>query len=162
MNRMSCMVLGCALLLTGPVFAGNWYEGNWAEGSWASVMERAPGHRVEVVTQKMKAYQGEVTVVDENSLTLRTGRDVITLARPEVYRVSLRTPSKRVRNALIGAAIGAGAGIALGAAAFGNTSESGETAGAIGCYGPIGAAAGAVIGAAVPTGSETLYRTERP
>jgi len=77
-----------------------------------------------------------------------------------VLRVSLREHSKRARNALIGAAVGAGAGLALGAAGDRGIHETGEGNFAKAIFTPIGAGAGAGIGAAMPS-YETIYRAPK-
>lgn len=160
---MKRIVLLCVFLAIG---LSRFAPARDTEGSWDKVMSLTPGCRVELVTQKMKSYTGEVAFVNEAALALSVDGVSKTFARPEVFRVSLREKNRRARNALIGAAIGAGAGFAAGAAfgaRYGESSERGEPSGwvffgTLGCL--PGAGVGALVGALLPV-NPTLYRAER-
>jgi len=154
---MNKRMLALAILLTGAVTTA-WTRGG--EGSWDNVLGLAPGTRVQVVDLELKSFTGAVQAVGDEVITVRTKGGDVTVNRAEVYRVSLRQGSHRGRNALIGAAIGAGTGIAIGLPLDLQGGEEGEYLHSM-FLGMIGAGAGTAIGAMVP-GYATLYRAERP
>jgi hypothetical protein len=99
--------------------------------------------RVETVTQRQT---GHVVSVSDDSIRL----DSTSVPRSEITRVYAQSASQRKRNTIIGAAIGVGIGIAMYATLgrlLGNEGAEGTELLAI-----VPAAAGAAIGAAVPTG----------
>ena len=79
-----------------------------AKDSWDNLKQLHAGQKVEVIDMKMKALRGEFQTYSEEEISLQTNRGPLTIERGNVLRVSLREHSKRARNALIGAAIGAG------------------------------------------------------
>ena len=86
------------------------------------------------------------------------------LYREDVFRVSLREKSKRLRNALIGLAIGAGAGVAAAEISVRTVQPIGRFRGeyrsiAYAVLVPVGLGVGAGIGAAFPD-HQTIYRAK--
>ena len=121
------------------------------------------------MTKNFKRYQGEFRSLSDDGITLRQAAGEQTLKRTEVLRVFAKGKSHRARNAVSGAFIGAGAGLMIGlgpyyvhrnctegpAFACGYPPNPHLVEGLI----PVGALAGAVIGAAMPTGRwHTVYR----
>jgi len=108
----------------------------------------------------LKAGEGTFVEHTEDAITLRVKGDLVSIPRAEVFRVTLQERSKRLRNALIGMAIGGGAALAIGAAVDSSFSESDEHL-AKTIFTPIGLGAGAGIGASM-AGYETVYRGKLP
>lgn len=123
--------------------------------NWQSLQQIRPGHLVEVVDMQLAKTWGEFISVTDEAITLRSGRDEKTIRRDDVLRVSSREKSKRLRNTLIGLAIGGAAGLAVGAAMDQGYGEGEHIAKTI--LTPIGLGAGAGVGSAFPS-RETLYR----
>jgi hypothetical protein len=116
-----------------------------AQDPWLQVQAIPAGHRVrvETVTQRQT---GHVVSISDDSIRL----DSTSVPRSEITRVYAQSASHRKRNTIIGAAIGVGIGIAMYATLgrlLGNEGAEGTELLAI-----VPAAAGAAIGAAVPTG----------
>ena len=117
----------------------------YAQDPWARVQSVPAGQQVRVETAAQK-HTGQLVSVSDESVRL----DTITVPRSEVIRVFARSASHRKRNAIIGTAIGAGVGIAVYATLgllLRNEGAEGTEVLAI-----VPAAAGAAIGAAMPTG----------
>jgi len=134
--------------------------------SWDNLRTLRPGQEIRVVLNDVKSYQGEFQALSEDGITLRPAAGEQTLARQDILRVSSKGQKRRARNALIGAAVGAGAGLGIGAAADHNS--CGNKPMSFGpCFPnlgkevltPVGALAGAVVGAVMPTGGwHDVYR----
>ena len=84
--------------------------------NWDNLKSLTPGQVIRVVTKDVNSYQGEFRSLNDDGITLRQKAGEQTLARKDILRVSQKNGHKpSVRNALIGAAIGAGAGLGIGA-----------------------------------------------
>jgi hypothetical protein len=107
----------------------------------------------------MKSHRGQFSRFTPDGIVFRDRSDERTVARAEVASVKRRGQPRRGRNALIGLAIGAAGGLAIGAIRGATYHEEGETPVFIMVWTPIGAGIGAASGAAVPTGGDvTVYR----
>lgn len=124
---------------------------------WNAVERLRPGQQVEVVDSSMRTHRGEFGAAGPEELSVQTASGPLLLKRPEVARVTLRENSKRARHALLGAAIGAGAGLAVAAIVNPRFANEGRGNLAYGIATPLGAGLGAALGAAAP-GFETIYR----
>ena len=137
---------------------------------WNNLQQLRVGQKIEVVDTNLKKYKGTFLSFSEEAISLRVKKQEVGVQREDVFRVSLRKKSKRLRNVLIGLAIGAGAGSALAVA------ENSRTCGdqpLVSCFDldfgaityailvPVGGAVGAGIGAAFPPGYQTIYRAKR-
>ncbi|MCH8947858.1 MAG: hypothetical protein IH789_09570 [Acidobacteria bacterium] len=122
------------------------------------------GQKIEVVDTNLKKLKGTFLSFSEEAISLRVKKQEVAVQREDVFRVSLRKKSKRLRNVLIGLAIGAGAGAALAAADSARASDPGLGPDlrfiAYAILVPVGGAVGAGIGAAFPPGYQTIYRAE--
>ncbi|HMD99896.1 MAG TPA: hypothetical protein VKM93_21525 [Terriglobia bacterium] len=131
------------------------------EENWENLKQVQVGQTIEVVDMSLKSLTGTFVSFSDEAISLRNRGGDVTVLRPDVLRVSLREHAKRTRNVLIGAAVGAGAGAAVGIAFRGYcANEAGSCSGiglaAAGILGGIGAGVGAL-----PRGYRTIYRAER-
>lgn len=127
--------------------------------AWSNLQRLQPGQRIEVVDNKLRTHRGEYAAAGTDDVTLQTANGPLVMSRGSIVRVSLRENSKRLRNTILGAAIGGGAGLAIGALADRRFSNEGRDHLAKTILTPIGLGAGARIGAA-SGGFETIYRAD--
>jgi len=164
------------LALLGVCFSTGMASGTDSKGrlsSWDSLKSLTPGQEIRVITNSLESYQGEFESLTDDGITLRQATGEQSLAREGILRVSQNTGrNHQGRNLLIGTAVGAGAGLAIGTAVNNHIWNSANcTEGpAFGCSGPpnphwsiiltpAGGLAGAIIGGRVPTGGwRDVYR----
>lgn len=151
------MKLAAAALMAAALAAGQ-----TGEQSWDNLGQLGAGRRIVVVDMKLKTVEGVFTGYTEEAIGLRVEGGDVSIPRASVYRVSLRQDPRRGRKALIGAAIGAGAGLAAAAIRGATYHEEGETGVFALVYTPIGAGIGAATGAVWPAGKVTVYRAAAP
>lgn len=120
-----------------------------AEDSWNNLQEISHQQHIQVVQKDLKSYEGSYSSFDDESISLLKNDRLIRLSRENVLRVSLRGPSQRKRHAMIGALVGAGAGLGIGLLAATGDDEGFEIVSdeaVTGALVVIGAGAGALIG----------------
>jgi hypothetical protein len=131
--------------------------------SWDNLKQLQAGQKIEVVDMNLKSVKGTFTSFSGEAISLQTKQDQVTVARADVLRVSDREHSKRLRNALLGGAIGAGIGLAAEEVGTRRAQPISAYRGEYRAIGlilvPIGAGAGAGLGAACPS-FRTIYRAE--
>lgn len=139
----------------------------WAQEAadrWSKLSRLSAGDRIEVVNQELKVLKGTFLRFSEESLSVRVRDQEVTLARSDVFRVSVRSHQGRKRRLLLGLAIGAGAGPGAGiliARASANEVACSESAG---CQAAIAApfiGAGVGLAAGLALGYHTVYRGRR-
>ena len=129
------------------------------ENSWDNLRQLRPGERIEIVDARTKSHRGEFAAYATEGISLSRNGGVITIRRAEVASIKRIGESRRRRNILLGAAIGAAAGLAIGAIRGKTYHEEGETTVFMAVWTPIGTGIGAAIGAVLPTrGEVTVYR----
>ena len=80
---------------------------------WQRVQSIDPGHTIRVQTAN-KQHDGTFVKASDADITFQSREDgQVTVARSEVLRVHARSKSHRMRNAIIGAAIGGAASAVL-------------------------------------------------
>lgn len=126
-----------------------------AADSWDDVRTIKAGEKVRVVERSMRSRTGEFVRVDATGITFTVDGQESTVEQAEVARVAVHRPARRLRNALIGAAVGVGLGVAIDQSLGERLRNEGSEQRALIYVGSIGAGAG--IGAAVGTWSN-LYR----
>jgi hypothetical protein len=130
------------------------------EENWENLKQLQVGQKIEVVDMTMKSLTGTFVSFSDEGISLRHRGGDVAVQRPDVLRVTLQGHTKRIRNVLIGAAIGAGAG-----AAFAHWLGAGECPGSQNCTtvtsASIGVSTGigAGVGALFP-GYQTIYRAK--
>ncbi|MFN0106732.1 MAG: hypothetical protein ACKV2U_32140 [Bryobacteraceae bacterium] len=134
--------------------------GQSPDDSWDNLSRLRAGQKIEVVDMKLKSIPGDFAAVSEDAISLLVGNDRVSIPRANVFSVKNREGSHRKRNALLGLAIGAAGGLAIGAIKGGTYHEEGETPVFLLLWTPIGAGIGAGVGAAFPAGQVTVYRAK--
>jgi hypothetical protein len=129
------------------------------KADWDNLKRFGSGDKVRVVLLDSSSYIGEIRAVGDGAITVRTGPAEKTFSREDVLRVSAKGRSHRIRNALLGLLIGAGAGVAInvaspemGAGRCAQPWPACVDAGNAAAVGLVGGAIGAAAGAAIPTG----------
>jgi hypothetical protein len=125
---------------------------------WNNLRLLFTGEKVTVVRMSLKTHQGIFLSYSEDDLTLRVDWREMIVPRTEVFRVTSREEDHRKRNKFIGALVGLGAGIAVGALMDAQrVPESGEEHLLTSYMGLIGLGVGSGVGALFP-GHPTIYR----
>jgi hypothetical protein len=127
-----------------------------AQSSWTSLSRLSPGQKIRIVESDSKKHTGAFENISDTAITLRDANGEASIPRQDVRSVKLMRSDRRLRNTLLGLAIGAGAGAGITAAAW-------ESHGFLGGRGDgalvgaaIGGVAGLAIGVSLPTG-KTIY-----
>jgi len=128
------------------------------EYAWDNLRQVREGQKVRIVRMDLKSHEGAFRGYTGDGIRIDTGQGDITVLRADVFRVTALYNTRRAKRVLLACAIGAGAGLAVGAIADARRmSELGEEhfGAVLGLM--IGAGAGAAAGLAVPE-HPTLYR----
>jgi hypothetical protein len=156
MLARSISTLLCLVLITTAAFAGD-------TRSWANLRELSPGKPIEVMTTNGKTLSGSFVSFSEESISIRTKQQDVSVPRAEVSRVRHRPGA---RATWIGAGIGAGAGAGIGYAGgqgLGNIS-GGDFARLTPAFAGAGAVVGALVGAVaghlIGGRHTTIYRSK--
>jgi hypothetical protein len=142
---------------------------------WESVERLHPGTRIRVVEMGLQVFEGNFVSANEEALVIRRGADEQIIRRERVMRVSARSPTRRTRSSLIGAAAGATTGLALGAIAdrrqtcgpapqpaFPGSVCFDKIISAKAIFVPTGAVAGALLGAVISRARWTEVYRQQP
>lgn len=146
-QRIVAMLL--AAVIAVPAFAAD-------DQNWGHLNSLKSGQRIGVVQKDGKRVEGTFTAVTDADISIAAGQ-IVKVPKDNVVRVYRRPRLTRVWHI----AIGAGAGIALGAVLNGTVgqyfrNEGHDTSPAV--WIGAGAALGAGLGAASGGGDQTLYR----
>jgi hypothetical protein len=135
-----------------------------SQSSWENLNTLRPGQKIEVVETNLKKDTGTFAAVSDDAIRINESGAEQSIPRGSVMRVTLRQNKHRLRNTLIGAAIGAGAGAVIAAASYHTCSPSQAfcinpigKGGVAGIGAVIGLAGGAAVGAVIPS-HPTIYR----
>jgi hypothetical protein len=130
--------------------------------TWENLITLQAGEKIHVVEMNSKKVSGRFSNVSDAAISLQAEASEQTIQRRDVRSVKLMKHQHRLRNTLIGAAVGFGAGTGIGAAAAHPCSPSQPYCLAPGrgipaaFGGVIGLIGGAVVGALVPS-HRTIY-----
>ena len=86
------------------------------KSDWANVKRLAAGEEIRVSMSDGKSFRGQLQSTTDESLIMVAASAQQTLARPQITKIAAKGASHRGRNALIGLGVGAGGGLAIGAA----------------------------------------------
>lgn len=109
---------------------------------WDGVQRLASLQKLEILTRSGEV-RAEFVSASNDALVVRDKSGERSIPRAEIRRVSVKDPSRRIRQGLLWTAVGAGAGAGVGLAACPSCLNEGHGAKFIGP----GLAAGAAIGA---------------
>ena len=125
---------------------------------WSAVQALSPGQKIVVRTRDGDRLSGRFDSANDLLINFTDGRKKISLTRESVKLVQLDRGNSRGRGALIGAAIGAGAGFAVGSILYFPFRDD-MVASTVPGFTGLGAAFGAGVGAATGKGNknETVY-----
>ncbi len=138
MHRSICVFLLLLSLLIGQITA--------APSDWAAVEQLAAGERIEAALSTGKTLKGKVDHVTPASVFIERRGKTIEVKRGDVARLYRLKAGAGAKWAIIGAAIGAGAGGAVGAAILERKSGfGGAMAGMVAFVGLIGAGVGYLL-----------------
>jgi hypothetical protein len=133
--------------------------------SWENLSTLHAGQKIQVAGMKSKTVSGMFESFSNAAISLQTQAGEQTIQRVDVRSVKLMENHHRLRNALIGGAVGAGAGAGIGAATYKTCSPSSSfclqpvgRGAQTGVGAAVGLAAGAAVGALWPS-HETIYRS---
>ena len=129
-----------------------------SNANWDNLKRLTPGDDVRIVLHDKKSYRAKFQSVADDAIVLRLASGDQTFNRRDVLRISTRGPSRRLRHALIGAAVGAGIGVAAAAGTRREDTENPALGYAV--LPPLFAGFGAGIGAFVPSGWHDVYRAQ--
>jgi hypothetical protein len=124
-----------------------------AAQTWGDVAALVAGTEVRVVAGS-KTVSGKVDRVTDSVLTLAAKKAPGNFNRTDISTVSVRKPGHRVRNVLIGVGAGVGIGLAIGLATKAKPDQLHivPNSAVVGATTGVGAIAGVIVGALIPTG----------
>jgi hypothetical protein len=156
---MTCFRTPILLLLL------SWALAAQDSSAWPNLAHLLAGKEIRVTTTDGRKFRGGFESAAADNLVIATANSSQTLSRSAIVRISTKSKSHRARNALIGAGVGAAAGLTTGALAD-HSCPSG------GCFivgknfgkevfTPLGAIVGGLVGVLIPTGGwRDVYRSK--
>src|SRR5690242_19643860 len=81
--------------------------------SWEALSSLKPDDQVRILDAAGQEHKGSFVAVSSGVITLRSGNGDVNVERARVRRVAVRSGSRRLRNALIGAGIGLAIGLVV-------------------------------------------------
>ncbi len=151
-------------IATGPALGDDASVKNQAD--WDKIKQLSAGQEIQVVQNDAISTTGKFHSITDEAIVVSTANSEQTMSRQNILRVSSKGRGRRMRNALIGAGIGAGTGLGIGAAmdAHDKCSQGSFCFNILPNGGkeiitPLGAIAGAIVGAVLPSGGwHEVYR----
>jgi hypothetical protein len=140
-------LLWVAILATGNLF-----------GQWTAVERLPVDSRIELVTGSRDRTKATFVSATGEQVVIRDASGERTVSRADVREVKVAAPDRRVRNGLIGVAVGAAAGAGVGWAICPQCSNEGAGQKYVGPGVAIGAAIGAL--AFLPSPYRTIYKNK--
>src|SRR5882724_8810979 len=80
---------------------------------WDRLHGLKPGERVYVLDTAGQENKGTFTAVSDDAISLQTIKGQVSIERPKVRWVQVRSNSRRTRNILLGVAIGVAVGVTV-------------------------------------------------
>jgi hypothetical protein len=126
---------------------------------WEAVQRIPRDTKIQVQTREAADVRGTFVSANERVVVVRSGSGEQSIVRDDVRRVRAVDPSRRIRNGLLGTAIGAEVGLAIGVAICPHCANEGAAAMYTGPLTAIGAGAGAA-GGFLPRPYRTVYTSK--
>ena len=143
------MKLFCLLLAAATALAADW-----------DAVQRIPiDHKIEVTTRNGSSTRAVFLSATADALVVREKSGERSIARPDIRKVSVHDPSRRIRDGLVWTAVGAGAGAGIGFAVCPHCPNEGHGEKFVGPGVVIGAALGALSFLSAPY--RTVYKAPR-
>lgn len=144
------LILICVLAMSCVSWAQN------SRSSWANVTSLQAGQKIQIVKMNSARHSGTFVKASDTAISYTNAAGEQTIQRPDIRTVKLSKNRHHLRNTLIGAAVGAGAGAAIVAGLWEDRGFVGGkgTGAAVGAA--LGFIVGAVVGVLVPSHS-TIY-----
>lgn len=117
-RRIHFFAIGLTVLMLGFLGIGavNAVEPKSTQANWERLKHLAAGEEVRVVLNDGKSYAAKFQNFSDEAIVVRTSSGEQSFSRRDVLRVSAKKEPHRMRNAIIGAAAGCGAGLGIAAA----------------------------------------------
>lgn len=125
-------------------------------GSWTNLGKLMPGQRIQIVEVTKQKHSGTFVSVSDSAISFNNAAGSESIPRQSVRSVKLLKSSHRLRNALIGGAVGAGAGGGITAAAWESHGFLGGKGAGAAVGAVIGGVGGLIVGALLPS-HDTVY-----
>jgi len=132
-----------------------------ASAQWDNLNKLQAGQKIQVVEVNSKKDSGTFLSVSDQTVSLRGKSGQQTIQRQDIARVTLMENKHRLRNALIGGAVGAGTGAGISAAAWEPRGFAGGRGTGAAFGAAVGFVGGAIVGVLWPS-HELIYRTKGP
>ncbi len=132
----------------------------WARSnrtSWANLSVLQAGQKIQIVDMNSKEHSGVFVRFSDTAISFQEAAGEQTIQKQDVRSVKLMKNQHRLRNTLIGGAVGAGAGAGIVAGAWENHGFLGGKGVGAEVGAAIGFLGGAVVGALLPS-HEMIYR----
>lgn len=145
MTKLFALSLSVFLLFSQPAsLAGQSVAG--PQSDWQAVQSLPSGTDVLIETKVGRRLKGKLSAAAETTLTLVRQNKTDELNRDEIKKIYRLRGGSRAKSALIGTAVGAGAGAGVSLIALGSSGGSDDTNGIVGKGVLIGAGIGLVVG----------------
>ncbi len=126
---------------------------------WESVQRIPPDTKIEVQARQSENFRGTLVSATETVVVIRSKSGEHSVTRRDVRSVRVADPSRRLRNGVLAAAIGAGVGLAIGVAVCPHCANEGAGWMYVGPLTVVGAGAGAA-GGFLPLPYRTIYKNK--
>jgi hypothetical protein len=126
---------------------------SWAQtnrASWTNLSVLQAGQKIQIVDVNSKKHSGTFINVSDTAISYQEAASEQTIPKQDVGSVKLMENRHRLRNVLVGGAVGAGAGAGIGAASWENRGFLGSRGVGAGVGAVIGFVGGAIVGALLP------------
>ena len=127
-----------------------------ADKTWENLRRLSPGDSIEVVV-KDHNEKGTFVSTSADTLTMKTGSGETSLARPDITKVTSKSGFHRARNILIGIGVGAAIALIMDSTLGTILRNESNPANARAVIWAVPIAAGAGVGAALPS-KQTIYK----
>jgi len=128
-----------------------------SRASWANLSVLQAGQKIQIVDMKSEKHSGTFVNVSDTAISYQEAAGEQAIQKQDVYSVKLMENKHRLRNTLIGGAVGAGAGAGIGAASWENHGFLGSKGVGAEVGAAIGFVGGAIVGALLPS-HKMIYR----
>lgn len=160
-KRLTAPALALVLALAPTLAVASGRRAPAPQSDWSAVQALAPGAKLVVRTKDGDRVAGRFVSASDSALVIRHDETDMTFARDDVRLVQLNRGKSRLKGALLGVAIGAGAGFAAGGIVYFPYKDD-----IVGAIVPgataLGAGIGAGIGAALAKGNKNVTVYEAP